>query len=138
VSSKTYRLAKLGAEIAVPVLILALWQLWTATSDNPKVPRLSTILAEFQDLWLFSQFDTHVIPSLVRVAAGFAIAVVAGVAIGIPLGLSRWARIWCMPHIEWWRSMPPPALLPISSCSTRSATGRRSPSSPSSACSPCC
>jgi ABC-type nitrate/sulfonate/bicarbonate transport system permease component len=114
VSARTYRLAKIGAEIAVPVAILALWQMWTASADNPKFPKLSTILSEFQDLWLFSQFGTHVVPSLVRVAAGFTIAVVAGVAIGIPLGLSRWARIWCMPHIEWWRAMPPPALLPIS------------------------
>ncbi len=113
-TARTYRLAKIGAEIAVPVAILALWQLWTATADNPKFPKLSTILAEFQDLWLFSQFGTNVVPSLVRVAAGFAIAVVAGIAIGIPLGLSRWAWIWCMPHIEWWRAMPPPALLPIS------------------------
>ena len=111
---RAYRLAKVGAELAVPLAILALWQLWTASADNPRFPKLSTILGEFQDLWLFSQFGTHVVPSLVRVTAGFAIAVVAGVAIGLPLGLSRWARIWCMPHIEWWRAMPPPALLPIS------------------------
>ena len=32
----------------------------------------------------------------------------------IPLGLSRWARPLAMPHIEYWRAMPPPALLPIS------------------------
>ena len=47
-------------------------------------------------------------------ASGFAIAVVVGVALGIPIGLSRWARLWAMPHIEYWRAMPPPALLPIS------------------------
>jgi sulfonate transport system permease protein len=50
----------------------------------------------------------------VRIGLGFAIAVVAGIAIGIPIGLSRWARLWAMPHIEYWRAMPPPALLPIS------------------------
>jgi len=39
---------------------------------------------------------------------------VVGIALGIPIGLSRWARLWTMPHIEFWRAVPPPALLPIS------------------------
>jgi ABC-type nitrate/sulfonate/bicarbonate transport system permease component len=83
-------------------------------ADDPKFPRLSTILVEFKDLWLFSEFNTHVVPSLERIGIGFGLAVVAGIALGIPIGLSRWARLWAMPHIEYWRAMPPPALLPIS------------------------
>jgi ABC-type nitrate/sulfonate/bicarbonate transport system permease component len=115
VSRRTsYRAAKVAAEIAVPVAILVGWQLWTAHAHSAKFPRLSTILVEFRDMWLFSEFGTHVVPSLERVALGFAIAVVAGIALGIPLGLSRWGRLWAMPHIEFWRAMPPPALLPIS------------------------
>ena len=112
-SARTYRSLKIAAEIAVPLAILALWQLWSARAENPKFPELWQILETFREMWLFSQFGTHVVPSLVRIAEGFAIAVVLGVAIGIPLGLSRWARVWAMPHIEWWRAMPPPALLPI-------------------------
>jgi ABC-type nitrate/sulfonate/bicarbonate transport system permease component len=114
VSARRHRALAVGLELAVPLAILAAWQLWTASADNPKFPRLSTILVRFQDMWLFSQFGTHVVPSLERIGAGYGIAVLAGVAIGVPLGLSRWARLWAMPHIEWWRAMPPPALLPIS------------------------
>jgi ABC-type nitrate/sulfonate/bicarbonate transport system permease component len=113
-SARTYRTLRIAAEIAVPVAILAAWQLWTVRAENPQFPRLSTILVEFREMWLFSQFDEHVVPSLERILLGFGIAVVLGIAIGIPLGLSRWARLWAMPHIEWWRAMPPPALLPIS------------------------
>ena len=113
-SQRTYRILVVAAEIAVPVAILLAWQLWTASAGDPKFPRLSTILAEFQDLWLFSDFGTHVVPSLKRVALGFGIAVVVGVGLGIPIGLSRQARLWTMPHIEYWRAMPPPALIPIS------------------------
>jgi ABC-type nitrate/sulfonate/bicarbonate transport system permease component len=102
------------AEIAVPIAILVAWQLWTVSADDPKFPRLSTILAEFQDLWLFSDFTAHVLPSLKRIAMGFGIAVVVGIGLGIPIGLSRWARLWAMPHVEYWRAMPPPALIPIS------------------------
>jgi ABC-type nitrate/sulfonate/bicarbonate transport system permease component len=101
-------------EIAVPAAILLAWQLWTVQAHSIKFPRLSTILVEFQELWLFSQFGKHVVPSLERIGAGYGIAVVAGIALGVPLGLSRWARVLAMPHIEWWRAMPPPALLPIS------------------------
>jgi ABC-type nitrate/sulfonate/bicarbonate transport system permease component len=113
-SPRAYRAARLAAEIAVPVAILGAWQLWTATAHDPKFPRLSTILVEFQHLWLFSQFGTHVVPSLERIGLGYGIAVVAGIALGIPLGLSRLGRKAAMPHIEYWRAIPPPALLPIS------------------------
>ncbi|HEV8686295.1 MAG TPA: ABC transporter permease [Gaiellaceae bacterium] len=109
-----YEALAVGAEIAVPVALLAAWQLWTVHAGSQYFPRLSTIVVEFRHMWLFSQFGEHVVPSLERIGLGFAIAVVVGIALGIPLGLSRWARLWAMPHIEYWRAMPPPALLPIS------------------------
>jgi len=114
VSRRVYSSIAVGAEILVPLLILALWQLWTVQADSDHFPRLSTILVEFKDMWLFSEFSTHVVPSLVRISLGFGIAVVAGIALGIPIGLSEWTRKLAMPHIEYWRAMPPPALLPIS------------------------
>jgi ABC-type nitrate/sulfonate/bicarbonate transport system permease component len=104
----------LALEIAVPLALLVAWQAWTVHAADPHFPRLTTILTEFRELWLFNQFGEHVVPSLIRVAAGFGIAVLLGVAIGVPLGLSRRARVLAMPHIEYWRAMPPPALLPIS------------------------
>jgi ABC-type nitrate/sulfonate/bicarbonate transport system permease component len=108
------RALKITLEIAVPLAILAAWQAYTVHLDSARFPRLSTILVEFRQMWLFSQFNEHVVPSLERIALGFGIAAVIGVALGIPIGLSRWARLWAMPHIEYWRAMPPPALLPIS------------------------
>jgi ABC-type nitrate/sulfonate/bicarbonate transport system permease component len=114
VSRRTYGALAVAAEIAVPLALLAAWQLWTVHAHSQFFPRLSTILVEFRDLWLFSQFGEHVVPSLERVALGFGIATVAGILLGIPLGLSRWGRLWAMPHIEYWRNLPPPALLPIS------------------------
>jgi ABC-type nitrate/sulfonate/bicarbonate transport system permease component len=108
------RTLMIAAEVAVPIAILAAWQLWTAQAHSPKFPRLSTILVQFQHMWLFSEFGTHVVPSLERIGAGFAIGVVVGVLLGVPLGLSPLLRKLAMPHIEYWRAMPPPALLPIS------------------------
>ena len=112
--SRAYTPLAIGAEIAVPIALLVAWQVWTVRADSQFFPRLSTILVEFQNIWLFSQFTEHVVPSLVRVLLGFAIAVVLGIAVGIPLGLSQRGRVAAMPHIEFWRNLPPPALLPIS------------------------
>jgi ABC-type nitrate/sulfonate/bicarbonate transport system permease component len=114
VNANAYKALKIGTEIAVPIAILGAWQLWTAAAHDPNFPRLSTILVEFKDLWLFSDFGTHVVPSLKRILLGFGIATFLGVGLGIPLGLSRWTRAFAMPHVEYWRAMPPPALLPIS------------------------
>jgi ABC-type nitrate/sulfonate/bicarbonate transport system permease component len=114
VSARSYRSLKVAAEIAVPVAILLGWQLWTANAHDKFFPRLSTIMVTFRKLWLFSQFHSDVVPSLERIGAGFALAVLAGVAIGVPIGLSSIARRAAMPHIEYWRAIPPPALLPIS------------------------
>jgi ABC-type nitrate/sulfonate/bicarbonate transport system permease component len=111
---RTYRALKVVAELGVPVAIVAAWQLWAVYRDDPKFPPPWTILQKFQELWLFSEFGKHVVPSLERIGLGFALAVVAGILLGIPLGLSRLGRLWAMPHIEYWRAIPPPALLPIS------------------------
>jgi ABC-type nitrate/sulfonate/bicarbonate transport system permease component len=113
-SARSWQLTKIAAEIAVPIAILAAWQLWTASAHQVRFPRPTTILVQFREMWLFSQFNEHVVPSLERIGAGYAIAVVIGIGLGIPLGLSRRSRRAAMPHIEYWRAMPPPALLPIS------------------------
>ena len=113
-STRTYRLWRTAAEIAVPIAIVVGWQLWAASAHSVKFPRPTTIAVEFRKLWLFADFDKHVVPSLERIGLGFSIAVVLGVALGVPLGLLPWARRAAMPHIEVWRAMPPPALLPIS------------------------
>jgi ABC-type nitrate/sulfonate/bicarbonate transport system permease component len=114
VSTRAYRAARVGAEIAVPLVILLAWQLWTAQAHSLKFPRLSTILVDFRQQWLFRDVGTHLVPSLERIGLGFGIGVAVGVAIGVPIGLSPLLRRLSMPHIEYWRAMPPPALLPIS------------------------
>jgi ABC-type nitrate/sulfonate/bicarbonate transport system permease component len=113
-SPRAWNLLKVGAEIAVPIAILIGWQLWAASAGSQYFPPPTSILDDFLDLWIFEQFRSDVVPSLMRILLGFAIGSGAGVALGIPLGLSVWARRLAMPHVEFWRAMPPPALLPIS------------------------
>ena len=113
-SQRTWNALKVGAEIAVPIAMLLGWQVWAANADSQYFPPPTSILDDFLDLWVFEQFRSDVVPSLMRIVLGFGIGAVVGVVLGIPLGLSLWARRFAMPHIEYWRAMPPPALLPIS------------------------
>lgn len=104
---------ELALEITVPITVLALWALLSANSDTFYFPPLTEILETFADTWLFDRFASDVVPSLERLFGGYVIAVVAGVALGIPLGLSRTARRATSPIVEFLRSIPPPALIPF-------------------------
>ena len=48
-SARASSALKLGVEIAVPVAMVAAWQLWAQTADDQFFPPPSTILREFQD-----------------------------------------------------------------------------------------
>ena len=106
---------RLGAvlEVLVPLALLALWGIWSAQTDTYYYPPLTDILQTFSDTWVFERFGSDVVPSLLRLSAGYAIAVVVAVAVGIPLGLNATARRAASPIVEFLRAIPPPALLPL-------------------------
>jgi ABC-type nitrate/sulfonate/bicarbonate transport system permease component len=99
-------------EIAVPVALLVVWGAWSSGAESFYYPPLTDILDTFADTWLFERVASDVVPSLLRLGTGYAIATVAGVAIGVPLGLLPVARRAASPIVEFLRAIPPPALLP--------------------------
>ena len=111
--SRRRRLLPVALEISVPILVVAVLFVWTASSDSYYFPPLVDVLTTFKDTWLFAKFGSDMVPSLVRMGAGFAIAVVAGVSLGMLLGRSRRARRASAPIVEFLRAIPPPALLPF-------------------------
>jgi ABC-type nitrate/sulfonate/bicarbonate transport system permease component len=113
VSARLQRRVGIGLEIAVPLALLALWALASAGSDSFYFPPLTEILQAFADNWLFERIGSDVVPSLLRMGAGFAIATAIALGAGLVLGLSRRARIATAPLIEFLRAIPPPALLPF-------------------------
>ena len=107
------RLLAPALEITVPIALLVIWALWSASGDTFYFPPLTDILQKFQELWLFDRVGSDVLPSLERLFLGYAIACVVAVAIGIPLGLSPLLRRATSPIVEFLRAIPPPALLPF-------------------------
>jgi ABC-type nitrate/sulfonate/bicarbonate transport system permease component len=107
------RVLPIALEIAVPGALLLAWGVWSSDAHSFYYPPLTEILDTFADTWLFERAGSDVLPSLARLGAGYAIALVAGVAIGVPLGLSAVARRAASPIVEFLRAIPPPALLPV-------------------------
>jgi len=112
-SARTKRVLGVVLELSVPILVLVAWGVWSAGSTTYYYPPLTDILETFRDTWVFERVGSDVVPSLLRMGAGYAIAVLAGVAVGLLLGLSRRSRRAAAPIIEFLRAIPPPALLPF-------------------------
>ena len=110
------------AEVAVPLAAVAIWWWWSRGSTSFYFPPLSEILSTFRDTWLFERVGSDVAPSLARLVAGFALAVVLGIGGGVLLGVSRIARRTAAPVIEFLRAIPAPALLPAAILLSASAT----------------
>lgn len=95
--------------------LLLIWWWWTASADstNPFFPPLEQIWTRFLELWVFEEWPTHVLPSLRNLALGYAIGVIAGVGLGALLGASRSAARYVEPVVDFLRSIPPVATVPV-------------------------
>jgi ABC-type nitrate/sulfonate/bicarbonate transport system permease component len=107
------RAGAVALEVAVPLLLLVVWGVWSSGSDTYYFPPLTDIFTTFADTWLFERVGSDVVPSLVRLALGYGIACVVAVAAGLALGLSRPLRRATDPIVQFLRAIPPPALLPF-------------------------
>lgn len=85
-------------------------------------PSPCAIIARSAELWL-SGPPSHlflgdgvfhdIIPSLVRLLAGWCFAIAAGVSLGILIGRSRLASDFLDPPLQFLRAIPGPALVPV-------------------------
>ncbi|MGW1069745.1 ABC transporter permease [Streptomyces aureus] len=99
--------------VALPALLFTLW--WLASDDSTDVywPPLRTILRTFPDVWTRARLRADLLPSVLRLLAGYALAAVAGVGLGTVVGSYRRVRAVCEPVLEFLRAVPPPVLVPV-------------------------
>jgi len=111
------RLVRIGQVLALPVVLLALWWVASASSQSLYFPPLSRIVGAFPETWVAgggsSRLVTDVLPSLARLAGGYAIAVALGVGAGLLIGSSPVLRALTEPVLEIFRAVPPPAIVPL-------------------------
>jgi ABC-type nitrate/sulfonate/bicarbonate transport system permease component len=107
---------------AVLLVAVACWEAAARAQGSVYFPPPLRIARHARDLW-FSGAAGHlfltpaavdtILPSLGRMAAGFALAAVAGIVLGIAVGRSRRAYALCNPVLQFARAVPPPALVPV-------------------------
>lgn len=98
---------------AVPLALVAWWWFGSANSTSIYFPPLAGIAEAFNELWLFERWPSDVLPSLQRMGIGYALSVVVGILLGVLIGYSRFARQTLAPYIDFLRSIPPAAVLPL-------------------------
>jgi ABC-type nitrate/sulfonate/bicarbonate transport system permease component len=98
------------------------WEAATRAAQSPFFPPPSQIATRMHHLWLSGPVShvflstaatDNVVPSLVRMAAGLTISVIAGVTIGMALGRSERVFAYLDPALQFARVIPPPTLVPV-------------------------
>ena len=100
-------------ELWLPVLLIVIWWVVSANSTNLYFPPLSDIVADFPETWFWEGIREEIVPSVIRLGAGFGIAVVAGVGLGMLLGMVPWLEEAVRPLVEFLRATPGVAILPV-------------------------
>ncbi|MFE9645083.1 ABC transporter permease [Streptomyces sp. NPDC006365] len=99
--------------LGLPLVLFGVWWSLTAGSTDVYSPPLSTILGKFADVWTGERLTSDVVPSVIRLTAGYLLAIIAGVGLGLVIGMSRLVRDFLEPVMELFRAIPPPVLVPI-------------------------
>ena len=108
--------------VVVLLVLLAIWQI-ACSSPGANLPTPVRMISETWTLIVDPFFDNggndkgmgwQLYASLKRVAFGYAIAVVVGVAFGVLVGQSTWAMRGLDPIFQILRTVPPLAWLPLS------------------------
>jgi ABC-type nitrate/sulfonate/bicarbonate transport system permease component len=116
------RLTLLIARLVVIAAVVAAWQLGTQAADSPFfLPPSQIVPAMYHQwfsgpashLWLTPDATANLLPSIGRMLAGWAIAAVAGIAIGVAIGRLPLLADLTEPVVHFARAVPPPALVPV-------------------------
>ena len=108
-----HRLGSIALEVWLPIALIVTWWYASENSTSFFFPPLRKIVHVFRETWIFDRVDTDLVPSLIRFAEGFALAVVLGITIGVLLGLWTLGRRSLMPTIDFMRSIPGTALVSV-------------------------
>ena len=97
------------------ILLLAMWEAASAMElvDPVSLPRVSTIVESWAGVLLNGALPNQLLPSLGRIASGFALAVVVAVPLGLLMGTVRFAYRLLEPITEFIRPIPSSAYIPI-------------------------
>jgi ABC-type nitrate/sulfonate/bicarbonate transport system ATPase subunit/ABC-type nitrate/sulfonate/bicarbonate transport system permease component len=100
-------------QVSLLLAFLAMWQLAAMRHEQSLIPSPRSCLAALQEMAQQGVLLTACVTSLQRVVVGFALAVVAGVIVGVTIGLVPVLQKSVSPFFELLRPIPPIAWIPI-------------------------
>jgi ABC-type nitrate/sulfonate/bicarbonate transport system permease component len=115
-------LALPGARLLVLAAAAIGWQWGTEAARSPYfLPPLTIVKGMYHQwfdgpashLWLTADATANLLPSLGRMLGGWAVAVVAGIALGVAIGRLPLLADLAEPLVHFGRAVPPPALVPV-------------------------
>jgi ABC-type nitrate/sulfonate/bicarbonate transport system permease component len=106
-------LRRFGFALGLPIVLFALWWVTSASSTDFYFPPLSRIVDSLVEEWFGPRLADDVLPSLMRLAAGYFIAALIGVTLGVLIGTYKRLRDLLEPVLEFFRAIPPPVVVPI-------------------------
>ena len=114
-SDRLARLARPALGLLLPVGLAVLWELAVAAglSNGRLVPPPSRIFATLMELAGTGELQRHTAATLLRVAAGFGLGVVAGTILGAIAGYSALGRRLMDPTLQALRAIPSIAWIPL-------------------------
>ena len=99
--------------LATLVLGIGTWSLLAALGNNPLTPSPAQVLVSFQEGLVDGSLVDNSLASLKRVLIGFVLGVVVAIPAGFLMGWYRWARGLLEPWVQFFRTIPPLALIPL-------------------------
>ena len=106
-------LRRWGLNLAGLLAALAIWQIVSMIVSDPFLPTFTRAAAGAWDILVHGDLRSDVLPSIVRVLIGFALAGLLGTLIGAVLGSSEALAGFAMPVLDFIRATPFPLLLPL-------------------------
>lgn len=115
-ASRAAERLRIVARNIFPFLVVgAIWETvaWAGVFPTRLFPPIETVAQTFVELTLNGILPMHALETVVRLLAGFAIAAVAGVAIGIAMGRSKRAEDIFLPLVSIFAPIPGLAYAPL-------------------------
>jgi len=104
---------RIARGLALPVALLVVWQAWGVASASPRTPVPTHIVRAAIDLIGSGDLPLAIAQSLGRVFAGFAVAAVIAIPLGLAMGASRAVERNVDPVVESFRPIAAIAILPL-------------------------
>ncbi len=102
-----------GITVFIVLVLLAEWGTRTGVISALTLPRPSDVALTFKELYESGLLFKHLLPSLSRLAVGATMGALAGIAVGLLIGLFSLARAGLVPLVAALFPIPKIALLPL-------------------------